>query len=232
MDGDGIRYAVFLCGCPLRCVYCHNPDTWCAPPAYLYTPERLCEKLKRYEPYFRHGGGVTFSGGEPLLQARFIAACKPILERYGISYALDTSGQVDYRDSAVGEALDGAELVILDLKFPSELQYEEYTGGSLRKTLEFLREAERRGKRVWIRTVVVPGINDTEEAIEQYAEAVKKFTCIEKYELLAFHTMGFDKYKRLGIVNPLDGYPDADQDRVSRLQSLLDRLRHKKENEV
>lgn len=225
LDGDGIRYAVFLSGCPLRCVYCHNPDTWCAPARYEFTPEQLVAKIKRYRPYFGDRGGVTFSGGEPLLQAAFIARCAPLLAAEGIGYALDTSGQVDAGDADVRAAVGGADLILLDLKFYTEEDYRRYTGGSLKRTLDFLDLAQRLGKRVQIRTVIVPQINDTEREVDRYLSIVKHATCIEKYELLAFHTMGFDKYRKAGIVNPLEGKQGLAAERLAALQRYADDAR-------
>ncbi|MDE6470899.1 MAG: pyruvate formate lyase-activating protein [Eubacterium sp.] len=219
LDGDGIRYAVFFTGCPLRCAYCHNPDTW-HKSGNEWTCEDLVKKIKRYKPYFKNGGGVTFSGGEPLLNAEFIIETGKLLVQEGINYAIDTSGSVPLSD-CVKTTLDGADLVILDVKFFDEQSYKKYAKGNFENFIAIGRYCSERGIRLWLRTVIVPGINDDEESIKKYAEFSKQFK-FEKYELLAFHTMGFFKYENLGIVNPLMNTPALDKDRLKELQEILD----------
>jgi len=219
LDGDGIRYAVFLTGCPLRCAYCHNPDTW-HKSGNAWRAEDLVKKIIRYKPYFKNGGGVTFSGGEPLLNAEFIVEAGRMLKDNGINYAVDTSGSVDLTDN-VKKALDGADLVILDVKFFDEDKYKKYTKGNFNNFIRIGKYCTEKGIRLWLRTVIVPNINDDEESIKKYAEFSKQFK-FEKYELLAFHTMGFFKYENLGIDNPLADTPALDKDRLNELQNILD----------
>lgn len=218
LDGDGIRYAVFFTGCPLRCAYCHNPDTW-HKAGNEWSADDLVKKIKRYKPYFKRGGGVTFSGGEPLLNSEFIIEAGKLLAEEGINYAVDTSGSVPLSDS-VKTALDGADLVILDVKFFDEENYEKYTKGNFENFVAVGKYCSEKGIRLWLRTVVVPGINDTEESIKKYAEFSKQFK-FEKYELLAFHTMGFFKYENLKIENPLSDTPALDKDKLKKLQDYL-----------
>lgn len=220
LDGDGIRYAVFFTGCPLRCAYCHNPDTW-HKSGNEWTAERLVDKIKRYKPYFKNGGGVTFSGGEPLLNAPFIIETAKLLKKEGIGYAVDTSGSVELTDD-VKTALDGADLVILDLKFYNEESYKKYTKGKFENFVAVGKYCTDNNIRLWLRTVVVPNINDNEESIEKYAQFAKQFK-FEKYELLAFHTMGFFKYENLKIDNPLINTPALDKDRLKELQEYLNK---------
>lgn len=219
LDGDGIRYAVFFTGCPLRCVYCHNPDTW-HKSGNDWTTDAFVKKIRRYKPYFKNGGGVTFSGGEPLLNADFIVEAGQLLREENINYAIDTSGSVPLTDS-VKKALDGADLVILDLKFYNSDDYAKYTKGKFQNFIAIGKYCSENGIRLWLRTVVVPNINDTEEHIIKYAEFSKQFK-FQKYELLAFHTMGFFKYDNLKIENPLKGTPALDKERLSQLQKILD----------
>ena len=222
LDGEGIRYALFLGGCPLRCVYCHNPDTWCGAVCEDKTPEQLVAKIRRYKPYFKSGGGVTFSGGEPLLQAEEIVGVSKLLTLEGISYTIDTSGHVPLTDS-VKKALDGADLVIVDLKFATADEYKKYTGGDMETVLSFLDFLVSINKRIWLRTVIIPGINDTERDIDRLLQAAKPFLgSVQKYELLGFHTMGFFKYEKSGIVNPLLNTPALSPDRLKNLQQYLD----------
>ena len=219
VDGIGLRCAVFLAGCPLRCAYCHNPDTW-SGAGHKMDAEALVKKIARYKPYFKEEGGVTFSGGEPLLQAEYICECVPLLETYGINYAIDTSGAVELSDS-VKFVLEKSQMVILDLKFWDDESYIKYTGNSMNRTLDVLNFLESIGKRTWIRTVIVPGINDSKEILDRYIKLIKDFNCIEKYELLGFHTMGFYKYEKMGIENPFADIPDLDMAVKERLQKYL-----------
>lgn len=218
LDGDGIRYAVFFTGCPLRCAYCHNPDTW-HKSGNEWSADDLVKKIKRYKSYFKRGGGVTFSGGEPLLNSDFIIEAGRLLADEGIGYAIDTSGSVPLSDS-VKKALVGADLVILDVKFVEEESYEKYTKGNFENFAAVGKYCSENGIRLWLRTVVVPGINDNEESIKKYAEFSKQFK-FEKYELLAFHTMGFFKYENLKIENPLSDTPALDKNKLKELQEIL-----------
>ena len=219
LDGEGLRYDVFLTGCPLRCWYCHNPDAW-FPSSTEMTAEQVFQKARRFKPYFKNGGGVTFSGGEPLLNADFINEIAPALQSEGIGYCLDTSGSVPLTEP-VKKAIAGADMVILDITFPDPERYRKYTGGVFDRFLEVGRFCTQTGKRLWLRTVVVPGINDTEADMDQYAALVRDFR-FERYELLGFHTMGFFKYEKLGLVNPLEKTAPLDRDRLDALERYLD----------
>jgi len=228
LDGEGLRYGIFLSGCPLRCAYCHNPDTWDKTNGEQKTAEQLFSKIKRYIPYFKAGGGgVTFSGGEPLLQADEIVKLSKLLKTEGIGYTLDTSGCVALTDSVKQAVLD-AELVICDLKFYSDADYKKYTGGTLDTVINFLNFLCENKKRTWIRTVIVPTINDSEQDIDNYLKTVAPcLDCIEKYQLLAFHTMGFFKYENLGIQNPLKSVFALLPQRLQSLQQYLDKQKEK-----
>ena len=224
LDGEGLRYAVFLNGCPLRCIYCHNPDTWNPCAGQEKTPDELFAKIRRCLPYFKAGnGGVTFSGGEPLLQAEGINALAALLRTEHIGYTIDTCGCVPL-SAAVRTTVKNADLVICDLKFPEEDSFRLYTGGTLQTVLDFLDYLRRIGQRTWIRTVVVPGINDSTAWLDRYLEVLRPFTAvIEKYQLLGYHTMGAFKYEKLGIPNPLSSCPAMDPQRLQALQEYVDR---------
>lgn len=221
VDGEGLRYDIFFTGCPLRCAYCHNPDTWHSGEIEMSAKE-VFAKVKRYKPYFKNGGGVTFSGGEPLLNADFINELYPMLSVEGIGYCLDTSGSVPLSDS-VKTAIDNADMVILDIKFYNRDDYKKYTGGDFERFIEIGKYCSDKNKRLWLRTVIVPGINDTKEDVEKYADLARQFN-FEKYELLAFHTMGFFKYEKLGIKNPLEDTKALDKKTLTELQSYLNSL--------
>lgn len=218
VDGKGLRYCVFMAGCPLRCVCCHNPDTWKKEGTEV-EGETLVNKIARYKPYFKNNGGVTFSGGEPLLQAEFIESLIRLLAEKEIGYVIDTSGSAELSQS-VKNVLDHAETVILDLKFWDDESYRKYTGAGIDKTLKVLEYLESRGIDTWIRTVIIPQINDSEEYLEKYIRHLKGKKCIQKYELLPFHTMGFFKYESLGMENPLKN--TKPQGSVKELQAFAD----------
>lgn len=218
-DGLGLRYAVFLAGCPLRCVCCHNPDTWSMLGTEINSDE-LVKKITRYKPYFKNNGGVTFSGGEPLLQAEFIEEMIQPLSENNIKYAIDTSGAVDLSES-VKNVLDNAQTVILDLKYWDDESYRKYTRFGIDKTLKMLDYLESKNISTWIRTVIIPGINNSEDCLKKYLKHVKGLKCVERYELLPFHTMGFFKYEELGIDNPLIN--TEPQGSVKELQEFINK---------
>jgi len=221
VDGEGLRCAVFLAGCPLRCACCHNPDTWTTEFSKPTEAQEIAKKIARYKSYFGNDGGVTFSGGEPLIQAKFINEIANFLKEQEIGYAIDTSGAVELTKD-VKLAVDNASHVILDLKFWDNDNYLKYTGSDMTLTMDMLDYLEEINKKTWIRTVIIPGINDTEEIISKYAELVSSKKCVKKYELLAFHTMGFSKYKTLGIPNFLEATPPLDYELKDELQRFLD----------
>lgn len=220
VDGEGIRYDIFFTGCPLRCEYCHNPDTWHRSNIDMSADE-VMKKVVRYKPYFKNGGGVTFSGGEPLLNAKFINELAPMLKNEGIGYCVDTSGSVPLNDD-VKQVLDNADMVILDIKFYNADDYKAHTGGNFDYFMAIGKYCTDNNIRMWLRTVVVPSINDSEKDMDNYAELVRDFK-FERYELLAFHTMGFFKYESLEIDNPLKDTKALDKSRLNELQDYLNK---------
>ena len=222
VDGEGLRCAVFLSGCPLRCQYCHNPDTWDISSGTRTDAKTLVKKIARYKPYFGDTGGVTFSGGEPLLQADFIKELIPLLKDENIGYIIDTSGGVPLSDT-VCYVLENSQSVLLDLKFPDSASYKIYTGQDIKNTLATLDFLQSVSKKTIIRTVIVPGINDSIEALSPYIDMIKKYSCVAKYELLPFHTMGFHKYDSLGIENPLKEKSPLDTGLKTQLQEYVNK---------
>lgn len=220
LDGEGIRYDIFFTGCPLRCAYCHNPDTWYKSDMDM-SAQDVFKKIVRFKPYFKNGGGVTFSGGEPLLNSDFINELYPMLKSESISYCLDTSGSVDLTDS-VKTAIDNADMIILDIKFHNEKDYKKYTKGNFDNFMQIGGYCTEKNKRLWLRTVVVPGINDTQQDMDRYCTLVRDFR-FEKYELLPFHTMGFFKYDNLEIENPLKNTKAMNKDKLDALQNYINR---------
>ncbi len=219
VDGAGLRYGIFFVGCPLRCVYCHNPDTW-EGKGTPYTAGELLDKIVRYVPYFKATGGVTFSGGEPLLQGEFLLELTQLLRQRDIRYAVDTSGAVPLTP-AVQQVLKGAQTVLLDLKFASEQDYRAFTGGSITPVTQILRFLTKENVPTVVRTVVVPSLNDSTEQLAPYVSLLRGNSCVKEYELLAFHTMGFQKYEKLGIRNPLAGMPALSPEKLKELQAFV-----------
>ena len=219
VDGPGLRYVIFLQGCPLRCVYCHNPETWDPAGGTEYAPEELVEKVLRCRSYFGEQGGVTVSGGEPLLQAPFVTELFRQLKEAGIHTALDTSGAGDLKQAA--QVLDWTDLVLLDLKFPDEAGYRRYCRGSWAQTQAFAALAGEKHVPLWVRHVVVPGLNDSLEdlrAIQAQAESLPGF---QKLEWLPFHNMCLEKYQQLGLPFPLEGTPALEDQDLARLLAAL-----------
>ena len=224
VDGPGVRSVVFLSGCPLRCSYCHNPDTWECQEGQQTDANTLAQKLLRFYPFIKNGG-VTFSGGEPLLQAEYVTKVASILKKEGLHIAIDTCGMP--ATPATEALLAVADLFLLDIKMTTEEDYKRYTGGSLASAMAFLDRLEKTGKDVWIRHVVVPGINDTEEDILRLAELIKDYGCIKKVELLPFKNLCLEKYRSLQIPFPLEETPPMRTDALEGLEEVLQRALQK-----
>lgn len=219
-EGYGIRYAVFLEGCPLRCAYCHNPDTWAVKSDNAKSVDELLADAVKYEKYYK-GGGITFSGGEPLAQWEFLENAAKSFKNRGFSVAIDTSASIIPRN--INSIAANIDLAIVDLKFHNEVDYKHYCGGTLANVLELLKIMNEQGIEVWLRTVIVPGINDTESDIAKYAFIARQFK-IARYELLGYHTMGVYKYKELELPYRLEGVEALSERRLSELQEVLNKL--------
>lgn len=204
-DGEGIRSVIFLQGCHLACAYCHNPETWNMKGGERISIQDVAEKILRFRDYWGSEGGVTISGGEPLLQAKELIGLLKLFKEQNVNVALETSGAVWNED--VKKVVEQCDLVIFDLK-------------NKEKSL-FFEETEKMNKRIWVRIVIVPDVNDTEEAIDEYVEFLKGRK-IEQVELIPFHTLGFEKYKKLGIRNPLAGTKAMSVSRVRELQRRIE----------
>ena len=219
VDGPGLRYVVFLQGCPLRCAYCHNPDTWDPAGGAVMDTEELVEKILRCRPYFGAEGGVTVSGGEPLLQAGFVTQLFARLKQEGVHTALDTSGAGD-----LGKApalLEVTDLVLLDLKFPTEEGYRQHCRGSLGQTEAFAALVAEKQVPLWVRHVVAPGLNDTLEDMAAVKSWAQRQPTLEKIEWLPFHNLCLEKYQQLGVPFPLADTPPMDREKLDRLIAAL-----------
>lgn len=197
VDGPGIRCVVFLSGCFLRCKYCHNPEMW-EKGKENYTVDELVAMVKKFKPYYQKHGGVTFSGGEPLLQIDFLTSVCKKLKEENIHIALDTAGV------GIGnyeELLEYVDLVLLDIKHVDKCEYFELTQHSINESLKFIDILKKLNKKIWIRQVVVPGFNDNLDYIKKLHKFLKSIPNIEKVEFLPYHKMGDEKYIKLGIKN-------------------------------
>lgn len=218
VDGPGVRFVVFMQGCPLRCKYCHNPETWeINGKADEYSPKQLVKKILNYKPYFKNNGGVTFSGGEPLMQKEFLLECLKLCKKENIHTCLDTAGSIlDCK-----EILKYTDLVIFDIKATNKNNYKFMTGGNIDTSLKFLKLCQEMNKRLWIRAVIIPGINDTKHYIKELIDFIKPLKNIEKVELLPYHNMAISKYEDLKINYPLKKTPNMDKDKCKSLENML-----------
>lgn len=221
VDGPGVRTVVFLQGCKLRCAYCHNPDTWARDGGTEMTPEELMKKILRYKPYFeRSGGGVTFSGGDPLLQPEFLLEMLKLCKENNIHTTLDTAG---YGFGEYKEILSYTDLVLLDIKHVDDIGYKNLTGRSKQGLNQFLAALEKTDVKLWIRHVVVPGITDSEEHMKKLQEIIKEIKNVEKVELLPYHTLGVTKYDKLGISYRLSGVEPMDKNDTKQYEIKINR---------
>lgn len=233
LDGPGLRLVVFLQGCPLRCLYCHNPDTWDVTAGRQVTVEEIVAKALRMRPYFGAAGGVTLSGGEPLAQPFFTLALLQALKKAAIHTVLDTSGiaafsaadrlnEADQR--LITQILAATDLVLLDIKAPTATQFQALTGCSITGLETFLALANARQQAVWIRQVIVPGLNDTAEDLATLGQFLQRYPDlnIEKVELLPYHTLGTRKYEQLGIAYPLANLSPLPAAQLTQLQQQMD----------
>jgi pyruvate formate-lyase 1-activating enzyme len=222
VDGPGIRFVVFMQGCPLRCQFCHNPDTWEVNRGIEYTPQKLAEEILKYKTYMDFsGGGVTFTGGEPLLQAEFILEVCKLLKEHQISVAIDTSGYV--WNEEVKKLLEYTDLVLLDIKNYDAVVYEMITGVSLAPTLTMLNFLKDKKINTWVRYVLVPGLSDNLDAIDRLSIHLREFPNVLKIELLAFHKMGEYKWAELGLEYKLSETKEPDQELLQKVKLIFDK---------
>ncbi len=220
VDGPGIRFVVFMQGCPLRCLYCHNPDTWDinGESSIEMTPTQLLEEVSKYKNYIAKGG-ITVTGGEPLLQAAFLKEFFLLCREAGFHTALDTSGCM--LTPTVKELLALTDLVLLDIKAIRPDMYRRLTGSSLQPTLDFLDYLEKEGIPVWIRHVIVPGWTANENVLRELAEYLSSYRMIEKTELLPYHTMGTYKYDQLNLNYPLKDTPELSTGELEKAKAIF-----------
>ena len=219
VDGPGVRFVLFMQGCPLRCAFCHNPDTWDIKGGSEVSAEEIFGKVTRYKAYFKKGGGITVSGGEPLLQAAFVRELFALCQKEGIHTALDTSGCI--WNAEVEKLLEVTDLVLLDHKMPDEARYRAHIGCGIDAPERFLAELDQRGIPVWLRRVIVTDVNDSAEDNRALFALKNAHTCVEKIELLPFHKLCFTKYEQMGIPFPFGDKPATTKAQVEALMAEL-----------
>ena len=227
VDGPGVRFVVFLQGCNLRCKFCHNPETWSCKGKNVeeWTAEKLFERIYRYRKYWAKNGGITVSGGEPLLQIDFLTELFKKAKAMGINTTLDTSAN-PFTDkepwhSKWLELMKYTDLVLLDIKQIDEAEHIKLTGHSNKNILEMARELSDMKKPVWIRHVLVPGGSDKDEYLHRLADFIHTLSNVERVEVLPYHTLGKFKWENLGIPYPLEGVNPPPQERVDNAREIL-----------
>jgi pyruvate formate lyase activating enzyme len=216
LDGPGIRFVVFMQGCNLRCGCCHNPDTWDISCGTEYTPEEIVTKACRYREYFGSDGGITLSGGEPLLQADFVKEVFGLCRKENINTCLDTSGSIF--NEKVKDLLSMTDRVLLDIKYTDDELYKRHVGCSIYRPLEFLAYLNEKNIPVTLRQVIIPTLNDNEENILKLKAIAKAYACVDKLELLPFRKICQVKYDKMGIDFPFADIPEASKEKIAELE--------------
>ncbi|MBR3808740.1 MAG: pyruvate formate lyase-activating protein [Clostridia bacterium] len=218
-DGPGVRAVVFMQGCPLRCACCHNPDTWDFNRGTEVTPDEIFRKIKRLKSYFGEEGGVTVSGGEPLMQPEFIKELFTLCKTDGITTAIDTSGCV--LNDKIKEVLNLTDTVLLDYKYVTDELYKTKVGTEKSKVDEFLSYLNSRNIDTWLRQVIIKDLNNNENSVKVLKELKQKYPCIKKTELLPFKKLCIEKYEKLGIPFPLAETPETSKKEIEELEKYL-----------
>lgn len=218
-DGPGVRAVVFMQGCPLRCACCHNPDTWDFNGGKEATPEEIFAKIKRLKNYFGESGGVTVSGGEPLMQPEFIKELFTLCKNDGITTAIDTSGCV--LNDNIKDVLKLTDTVLLDYKYITDELYKTKVGCEKTKVDEFLEYLNSQNIDTWIRQVIIKDLNNNENSVSKLKELKGKFSCIKKIELLPFKKLCIEKYEKLNIQFPLEETPETTKQEIEELSEYL-----------
>ncbi len=220
VDGPGIRFVLFLQGCHLQCKYCHNRDTWDVNGGEFKSLDDIFDKIMRYKNYIYPNGGVTMTGGEPLLQSKFIFELFKKLKEEGIHTCVDTSGSLPLTDD-IKNVLSVTDLVLLDIKHIDDDKCKELVGVSNKLELDFARYLSDNNIPIWIRQVLVPGYTDDENDLLKLKDFLNTLKTVEKVEILPYHNMGEFKWKKLGFSYPLEGVREANQADVDRAKKIL-----------
>lgn len=218
VDGPGVRFVVFLQGCPLRCLYCHNPDTWLWSEGKEIYASELVEQIAKYKSFINKGG-VTLSGGEPLMQPEFCRAITEGCHENGFHVALDTSGAIPIQKSR--DAIDEADMLLLDIKDIDPVDCEELTGATNENCFRTLQYCEDRNKPVWLRHVLLPDYTMNEDKLNRLGQFLTNYRCVKRVEILPYHTMGLKKWDALGLTSRLAGKNPPTKEDVEWARNIL-----------
>lgn len=218
LDGPGIRYVAFLQGCGLRCKFCHNPDTWDMNMGTRYTPDEFVNEVLTYKNYFK-SGGITLSGGEPLLQPQFVEEVFKRLKKHRIHTAIDTSGAVSL--AVCVEAVNETDLILLDIKHIENDKCVELTGAGNKNALKLLDYCQEKDKKVWIRHVIVPGYTEDYKVLEKMADYLVNYSVIDRIEILPFHNIGKYKWDLIGEKYELEDTNEPTSESINRIKNIF-----------
>ena len=219
VDGPGVRFVVFMQGCPLRCGCCHNPDTWDFSGGQEYTPQEVFERVIKYRGYFGNKGEITVSGGEPLMQSGFVRGLFSLCRQSGISTCLDTSGCVMPADAE--QLLDVTDRVLLDIKYTDREQYREFVGGDFDAPFRFLELLQKKVVATTLRQVIIPTLNDNKDNIGKLRAIAEAHSVADRVELLPFRKICSAKYTALGLNFPFEHYDTPSRESMEKLNGLL-----------
>jgi len=219
VDGPGVRFVVFLQGCNLRCGCCHNPDTWEINSGEVYSAEDIAKRVLRYKEYFGNDGGITISGGEPLLQPEFVKEIFDLCHQNGINTCIDTSGSI--LNDNIKSMLSVTDRVLLDIKYANDEQYQKYVGCSIKKPLKFLDYLQEANIPTTLRQVIIPTLNDNYESVLQLKRIAEMHNCVDGIELLPFKKFCQVKYDEMNIKFPFASFREPNKDEITKLESLL-----------
>ena len=225
VDGPGVRYVIFVKGCNMRCQFCHNPDTWTTKDADWQTADEVLKKALRYKNYWGEKGGITVSGGEPLLQIDFLIELFRKAKKNGVHTTLDTSGNPFTREepyfSKFNELMKYTDLFMLDIKHIDDEEHKKLTGQTNKNILDMAQYLSKNGKKMWIRHVLVPGITTDERYLKQLREFIDTLKTVERVEVLPYHTLGVFKWKELGIPYQLEGVEPPTKEQIECAKKVL-----------
>ena len=225
VDGPGVRFVIFVAGCPMRCQFCHNPDTWNMQVGEQKSADELLAQALRYRSYWKDGGGITVSGGEPLLQMDFMIELFQKAKEKGINTTIDTSGAPFTREEPFfgkfNELMKYTDLLLVDIKHIDDEQHKLLTGHTNKNILDMARYLSEIGKPVWIRHVLVPERSDKDEYLKELYKFIKTLDNVEKVEILPYHTFGEYKWKELGYDYPLAGIEPPTKERIKNANEIL-----------
>ncbi|SDI42103.1 pyruvate formate lyase activating enzyme [Pseudobutyrivibrio sp. 49] len=225
VDGPGVRYLIFLNGCRMRCAFCHNPETWAEGHGQEFTADELLKKALRFKPYWKKDGGITVSGGEPLLQIDFVLDLFKKAKAQGISTCIDTAGQPFTHDepfySKWKELMSLTDIVLLDIKNIDPVAHKELTGVDNANILQMAQEISDMNIPIWIRHVLVPGGSDNDDYLRRTREFIDTLKSVERVEVLPYHTLGVPKYIEMGIPYRLEGVESPSSERIENAKKIL-----------